>query len=83
MRTAEQIAALAEHLPPAQALRRINNFFRRQDESSLFPLRGVFNATERAIRRLRRQRAAGAEINIGLEYALALEAEISSIVNSQ
>ena len=83
MRTAEQIAALTEHLPPAQALSRINNFYRRQDESELAPVHGRFNVTERAIRRIRRARAQGADISIGIEYCYALEAELAAIVNGQ
>ena len=39
----------------------------------------MFNATERAIRRLRRAQLGGE----GLAYALALEEELSSIINDE
>ena len=38
--------------------------------------------TERAIRRIRKLRLIGMEVNGGLEYYLMLEEEISRIVNS-
>jgi len=83
MRTAEQIAAATEHRSGRDAIRHINNFYRRQDESQLAPIFGRFNVTERAIRRIRRARAQGAAIADGLEYCYALEAELSAIVNGQ
>lgn len=63
------------------SIRRINRYFRENDESHLYPICGRFNATERAIRRLRRLRREGLEVNEGLEYYLSLENEISNIVN--
>jgi hypothetical protein len=83
MRTAEQIAAATEHRSGSDAIRHINNFYRRQDESQLAPVHGRFNATELAIRRIRRARAQWLYISIGIEYCYALEAEISAIVNGQ
>lgn len=62
---------------------KINKVFRKHDESNLWPICGKFNATERAIRRLREWRRKGLCINTGLEYALCLESEISKIVNNQ
>jgi hypothetical protein len=63
--------------------RAINKHFRTTDESNLWPICGKFNATERAIRRVRRfQSQTGTPIE-GLEYWLALESEISAIVNKQ
>ena len=79
--TPEQIAARAEDYNGAFAVAVMNRLFRRQDESHLFPIRGRFNATERAIRRIRDARRDGLVIDDGLEYALALDAEISRIVN--
>lgn len=55
----------------------INRIFRNADESNLWPIRNKFNATERAIRRVRKNNP-GIE---GLEYYLALDAEITSLVN--
>ena len=64
------------------SIRKVNAHFRAEDDSHLFPVCGRFNATERAIRRLRRLRREGLEIHPGLEYYLALEREISEIVNA-
>lgn len=64
------------------SIRDVNRIFRERDESRLWPVCGRFNATERAINRLRRFRREGMEINPGLEYWLALERELSEIVNN-
>ena len=64
------------------SIRQINKIFRKDDDSLLWPICGRFNATERAIRKIRRERREGLEINAGLEYWLALEREISTIVNN-
>ena len=55
----------------------INAYFRANDESHKWPICNKFDATERAIRRLQGQYPHG-----GLEYFLALESEISSVVNA-
>lgn len=65
------------------SIRQINAIFRGRDDSALWPICGRFNATDRAIRRLRKLRRDGLELAPGLEYWLALEAEISRIVNSE
>ncbi len=65
------------------SIREINRYFRNEDESDKFPICGKFNVTERAIRNVREQRRQGVEINEGLEYYLALEAEINNIVNNE
>lgn len=64
------------------SVRQINAYFRKHDDSHLFPICGRFNATERAIRRIRRYRRDGMEVCSGLEYYLTLEREISEIVNA-
>ena len=79
--TAEQIADRAENYQGTAAVAVINRLFRAQDESHLYPIRGRFNATERAIRRIRDARRDGVVMGDGLEYAYALDAEISRIVN--
>ena len=61
--------------------RKINSYFRARDCSWLWPVCNKYNATERAIRKLRRN-SLGCISNGGLEYFLALDAEISSIINS-
>ena len=58
---------------------RVNNAARAKDESYKSPVRGRFNATERAIRRLRR--VGYTEMHTAEEYALALANEISNIIN--
>jgi hypothetical protein len=81
MLTPYQIAERAERYEGRANIAAINRLFRRQDESHLWPINGRFDATERAIRRLRRLAREGACIEPGLEYALALYAELSAIVN--
>lgn len=61
-------------------IRQINRLFRQHDTSTLWPICGRFNATERAIRRLRRTTEYTTD---SLEYAYALDAEISRIVNRE
>lgn len=63
------------------SIRQINAYFRKNDDSHLWPICGKFNASERAIRRLRKLKREGLVVNDGLEYYLALDAEISRIVN--
>lgn len=65
------------------SIREINRHFRNEDESEKFPICGKFNVTERAIRKIREQKRQGMCINDGLEYYLALEAEIGRIVNDE
>ena len=83
MLTPYQIAEQTDHLDGAENIAAINKLFRSQDDSHLWPINGAFNATERAIRRVRRAMREGLDIAGGLEYALAVESEISDIVNSQ
>lgn len=61
-------------------IRQISRLFRQHDTSALWPICGRFNATEKAIRRLRRT---GYAYTDGLEYAYALDAAISRIVNGE
>ena len=61
--------------------RQINAYFRANDESHLWPICNQFDVTERAIRRLRRLDD-GCLADGGLEYFIALDAEISRIVNA-
>ena len=66
----------------AADVRRINAAARERDDSHLWPISGDFNATERAIRRLRDWRRAGGCFDTAGCYAAALEAEVSRIVNA-
>lgn len=59
----------------------INRSFRAADESHLWPINNRFNATERAIRAVQRFMRESGEDLAGLEYALALDAELSRVVN--
>ena len=81
MLTPHEIAERAEGLDGLANRAMINKLFRKQDESHLWPINGRFNATNRAIRRLQEAQRDGLCIDDGLEYALALDAEISNIVN--
>lgn len=58
----------------------INRHFRVQDESHLYPICGRFNATERAIRKVRREFAACGMRCEGPEYAQAIDATLDRIV---
>ncbi|MFH2073732.1 MAG: hypothetical protein ABIJ57_00100 [Pseudomonadota bacterium] len=80
--TAEQIDKRADRFENDLSYRReVNRLFRAQDESRLYPVRGRFSVTERAIRRARRfERESGVPF-YGLEYCYFLENEISRIVN--
>jgi len=76
--TPEEIADKTDHKDGLANIRAINKLFRAQDDSYLWPICDQFNATNRAIRRIRKQGYALA----GLEYCLAIETEISEIVNN-
>ena len=61
----------------------INRAFRAADASHLWPIYGRFDATERrAIRRVQRFMRDGGYNLEGIKYALAVDAELSAIVNS-
>ena len=63
--------------------RQINKWLRSKDDSHLWPICGKFNATERAINRIRKfEKESGYDLQ-GLEYFLTVEREISNIVNSE
>lgn len=61
--------------------RQINALLRKEDDSHIWPICGRFNATERAIRKLKRLEKEGLEVNKGLEYYLTLNDIISQIIN--
>lgn len=81
IKTAEQIAEETGNKNGIANIRAINRAYRAQDESRLYPINGKFNATNRAINRVRRlARHNGAMY--GLEYCLVLENALNAIVNS-
>lgn len=78
-----RIAERAERYTGRANRAAINKAFRAADESHLWPINNRFDATERAIRAVQRfMRESGVDLT-GLEYAYALEAELSRIVNAQ
>ena len=72
----------AERYPGRANRATINRAFRAADASHLWPIYGRFDATERAIRSVQRFMRDGGYNLEGLEYALAVDAELSAIVNS-
>ena len=78
--TAEQIVKQAE-AGNRSVKASINKLYRQQDESHLWPISGMFNATERAIRRVREVERVNSTMS-PLEYAYAIDGEISEIVNN-
>lgn len=62
------------------SIRQINAHFRKIDDSKLWPICGRFNATERAIRRVRKFRREYGNLS-PYEYYQSIENEISRIVN--
>jgi hypothetical protein len=79
----EKINEVCADLSGKAYIAAVNAEFFKQDESHLFPIRGKFNVTRRAIRRVRAIRKHGCGPNDGLEYCLAIDAEISEIVNNE
>lgn len=79
--TAEQIARLTEDKDGLANIRAINKLYRTQDESHLWPIRGRFNVTERAIRKAREFQRHSESV-YGLEYCYLLETIMSEIVNN-
>ncbi len=73
--TGEEIAAMSRDRAD------VNWMFLDQDDSELWPICGKFNATKRAINRVRRLEREGLELDDLLAYALAIEQIISDIVN--
>lgn len=68
---------------PRQNRTAINKIFREADESHLYPIKGKFNATDRAIRRAQKFSRQSSIDMAGLEYSLFLKEEISRIVNNE
>jgi len=80
--TVEEIAEKAEEKEGTANIGAINEMFRKQDESHLWPIRGKFNVTERAIRKARLVAQSNGPV-LGLEYAYLLDTIISEIVNNE
>lgn len=70
--------------PPTRAsVAKMNRRFRETDESHLWPIRNRFNVTERAIKRVQRMQRQGMVISSNYEYYVAVDFEISDIVNDE
>lgn len=83
--TAEQIADATDHITDTEKNRRaIRKLYHKQDESHLWPIRGKFNVTTRAAKRVSYYLMQGAGYDLaGLEYCLSLEDEMGRIVNNE
>ena len=80
--TADQIAKACEDLDGRENIKAINKMFREQDESNLWPIRGRFNLTERAIKKAQKFQRESGQVMYGLEYAYLLDEIMSEIVNN-
>lgn len=81
--TAEQIAAQCDHIDNKRKNREaINNLFRAQDDSHLWPINNRFNVTKRAIKRAQWFSSETGNDMAGLEYAYFIEDEIGRITNN-
>ena len=81
LQTAEQIVQAAERYVGRANITAINRAYLRQDTSRLWPICSGFNVTKRAIRRVRKFAREVGGLG-GLEYAYALEENMSEIVNN-
>lgn len=59
---------------------RVFALFRKYDESHLWPIKGKFNATNKAIHRVRKYEKSCGTV-LGLELCLMIDEQISQIVN--
>ena len=79
--TTEEIAERTNHLEGIANIRAINQLFRQQDQSDLWPICNKFNCTNRAIRRIQKFNRESGCGSYGYEYCTILDNEISNIVN--
>lgn len=83
MLTAEQINNQTSHIESPEAqVEAMKAIFLEKDDSSLYPINGRFNATERAFNNIALLEEANGPL-YGLEFALSVEHEISEIVNAE
>jgi arginine decarboxylase-like protein len=80
--TAEKIANSCIDLMDKANRQAINKMYYDQDYSNLWPIRGRFNVTKRAINRLYKFERETGEYHTGLEYCYLLEQIMSEIVNN-
>lgn len=79
--TAEQIAKRCQDLDGRANRTAINRLYRRQDQSHLPPVNNRFDVTLRAIGRVRRWMREAEQDLAGLEYAYAIEEQLTAIAN--
>jgi hypothetical protein len=77
-----EIAKACEDLKGRANICEINRLFRKQDESHLWPIRGRFNVTNRAIKKAQKFCNEINEDLHGFEYADLLDSIMSEIVNN-
>ncbi len=81
--TAEQINAETDHITsPEEQVEAMKSLFLAQDQSSLYPINGRFNATERAFDNVSALEECNGAI-FGLEFAYSVEQALSDIVNNE
>lgn len=87
----EKIDKVCADLTGKAYITAVNKEFLKQDESHKWPInrnanffqKYKFNVTKRAIGRVQKIRKHGCGPDDGLEYCLAIDAEISEIVNNE
>jgi hypothetical protein len=79
MKTPEEIAAIADQ--HRGNFRMIRALFLEQDESNLFTVCGQYNATQRAINRVQQSIREGFVVESNLDYALAIDGELTIIID--
>lgn len=78
--TPEQIADAVKDLSGKKQFMEMNRLLREQDESHLWPVRGRFNVTNRAIRKARQFISECGTLE-PLEYCLLVDSLVSEMVN--
>ena len=76
-----QIARETDHLDGIKNIIAINKSFLAQDDSNLRPINSKFNATQRAINKIKRAEKKGLVVEPGLAYCLLLDSTIATVVN--
>ncbi len=64
-------------------LKESNRTLRAADDSHLWPISGKFNATDRAIRRVRKAMSEGLDIETAEDYEEVVGNEVGRIVNNE
>ena len=79
----EEIAKAANDLTdPIKNRKAIDKLYLNQDDSDLWPIRGKFNCTKRAIKRAKYFMSQTNQDMMGLEYSYLIDSILSEIVNN-